>query len=161
MKIISTYFAASAAVSLLCSVSLQAQAVAKPAARQSILKSVDDLLDAKPQGLPPGSVDPFNSDAFQETMGFAKRAPVATGPVTVGPRSDREILESIAANLRPSGNFILGGQQTLIFGQKRVKAGGSLPINFEGVEYTIEITAIDRANYTLKLNTVELTRPIK
>jgi hypothetical protein len=93
-------------------------------------------------------------------MGMARVVPTE-GPAPAGPRSDREILAAIAVNLRPSGNFVLGGQQTLIFGQKRVKAGMPLTINFEGTEYTLEITAIDRANFTLRLNREEITRPIK
>lgn len=139
---------------------LQAQAVAKPDARLAALAAADALLEIKVSPVPADAIDPFNSVAFSEAMGMTRAAPTE-GPAPAGPRSDREILAAIAASLRPSGNFVLGGQQTLIFGQKRVKAGMPLTINFEGTEYTLEITAIDRANFTLRLNREEITRPIK
>jgi len=49
----------------------------------------------------------------------------------------------------------------LVFGQKRVKAGGLLTITFEGNEYTLEIVSIAPPNFTLRLNREEFTRPIK
>jgi hypothetical protein len=70
-------------------------------------------------------------------------------------------LQAIGASLKPSGSVTLGGEPTLIFGEKRVKAGGFLTITFEGSEYTLEIVSIDRPNFTLRLNREEFTRPIK
>ena len=87
-------------------------------------------------------------------------AVVAQGPAPVV-RSERQILQAIATSLKPTGNFIVSGEHTLIFGQKRVKAGGFLTITFEGTEYTLEITAIERTSFTLRLNREEFTRPIK
>ena len=34
-------------------------------------------------------------------------------------------------------------------------------ITFEGTEYTVEVTAIENNNFTLRLNREEFTRPIK
>src|SRR5688572_7905270 len=131
-----------AGISMIGAVSaLQAQSVAKPDVRQGTLVAADTLLEIKLSPVPADAIDPFNSVAFSEAMGITRAVP-AEGPAPAGPRSDREILAAIALNLRPSGNFVLGGQQTLIFGQKRVKAGMPLTINFEGTEYTLEITAI-------------------
>jgi hypothetical protein len=81
--------------------------------------------------------------------------------VPTGPRGDRELVEAIAKSLKPSGYIVLGGQASLSFGQKRVKAGGILTITFEGSQYTLEITSIDRTNFTLRLNREEFTRTIK
>ncbi len=141
------------------SLPLQGQVVAKPDERTSILAAADVMLLIKPPLVPADTVDPFNSTAFSDAMGLSKPAP--TEGKQSGPRSDREIIALIAAQLKPSGNFIIGGQQTLIFGQKRVKAGMPMTINFEGIEYTIEITAIERTSFTLRLNREEFTRPIK
>ena len=138
---------------------LQAQIVSKADARQSTLAAAEAMLAIKPPSVPANAVDPFDSAAFSEAMGLTR--PAAVEGQKTGPRSDREILVAIAAGLKPTGNFIIGGQQTLIFGQKRVKAGMPLTINFEGVEYTIEMTAIDRTSFTLRLNREELSRPIK
>ncbi len=148
---------------VLCGVSvthaLYAQIVSKPDSRQSVLAMADTALAIKPPLVPVEAIDPFNSPAFSEAMGLTR--PTASEVRVVGPRGDREVLTGIAAGLKPSGNFIIGGQQTLIFGQKRVKAGMPMTINFEGTEYTIEITAIERTSFTLRLNREEITRPIK
>ncbi len=114
------------------------------------------------------AVDPFHPEAFADVAAATGHVPgsaAATGPETPaarqGPRNGRELLEAIAGGLKPSGNFVINGQQTLLFGQKRVKAGGLLTITFEGNEYTLEVTAIQRTNFTLRLNREEFTRPIK
>ena len=107
------------------------------------------------------TIDPFHSSAFSEMISGPKANPTAAVALGVSPRSEREILQAIATSLKPSGNFILSGQPTLVFGQKRVKAGGLLTITFEGTEYTLEITAIERTSFTLRLNREEFTRPIK
>ena len=95
----------------------------------------------------------------------AKKEPDATkkeapGP-TSGRRTDHDILVAIAANLKPSGFFVLGDEPTLVFGQKRVKAGGTVSIRFEDTDYTLEIVSIELPNFTLRLNREEFTRPIK
>lgn len=139
---------------------MQGQIVTKPDARASTLAAAADLLTIKPPAIPSDAIDSFNSKAFSEAMGLTRPGSTEEQP-RVGPRGDREVLAAIAAQLKPTGNFIIGGQQTLIFGQKRVKAGMPMTINFEGVEYTIEITAIERTSFTLRLNREEITRPIK
>jgi len=139
--------------------SIQAQVVSKPDSRQNLLAAAENILAIKPPSIPADANDPFNSPGFSEAMGLTR--PAAADTQKAGPRSDREIIEAIGAQLKPTGNFNLNGQQTLIFGQKRVKAGMPMTINFEGTEYTIEITAIDRTSFTLRLNREELTRPIK
>ena len=58
------------------------------------------------------------------------------------------LLQAIAASLKPSGYIVLGGQPSISFGQKRVKAGGVLTITFEGNQYTLEIVSIDRTTFT-------------
>lgn len=111
--------------------------------------------------------DPFYSVAFAEVLtGVSHGSDTAQAPVgevrtQVGPRDGRDLLQAIALSLKPSGYIVLGGQPTILFGQKRVKAGGFLTITFEGSEYTLEIVSIDRPNFTLRLNREEFTRPIK
>jgi len=146
--------------------------VAAPARRQETLAAVSAMLAQKDVPLVAKLADPFFSEAFAEASGqsaaaasSAAVAPAAGGTAEparpAGPRSDRDVLAGIAAALKPSGFFVLGGQPTLVFGQKRVKAGGLLTITFEGTEYTVEITALNRTTFTLRLNREEFTRPIK
>ena len=135
-----------------------ASPVATPAKRQEVLARGKKMLSARSDA--PVEADPFHSEKFTE-MVFGPRAPVLTNAPVAAQKNDRDILQSIAASLKPSGNFNVGGQQTLVFGQKRVKAGGLLTITFEGTEYTLEVTAIERTSFTLRLNREEFTRPIK
>jgi len=144
----------------------EVETVLNPQKRQEILDQAKNLLAAK--ALVPASKDPFHSEAYAETLAAATRGSEGTpasptGPAPAGPRSTQDLLQAIATSpsLRPSGYFVLGGQPTLVFGQKRVKAGGLLTITFEGVEYALEIVSIERPNFTLRLNREEFTRPIK
>jgi len=134
------------------------EAILSPVKRQEALERGKKLLAARE--VVPVTVDPFYSEKFQEMVSGVSRT-VSTGPVVAARRSERDILQAIAASLKPTGNFNVNGQQTLVFGQKRVKAGGFLTITFEGTEYTLEITAIERTSFSLRLNREEFTRPIK
>ena len=140
-----------------------ADIVISPARRQEALDQAKKLLAVR--STPSVTVDPFHSEKFSEMVAELNHVPSTNIPTTAAvvasPRSQRDILQAMAASLKPTGNFVLGGQQTLVFGQKRVKAGGFLTITFEGTEYTLEITAIERTSFTLRLNREEFTRPIK
>lgn len=145
----------------------EGETVSSPTKRQQALDEAKKLM--APREKLPIVANPFYSEAFAEAVAGTGRtpgtalpgadAPAARQPS--GPRNDRELLQAIALSLKPTGFFVLGGQPTLVFGQKRVKAGSSMTITFEGTEYTLEITAVDRTNFTLRLNREEFTRPNK
>lgn len=135
------------------------QAIADPARRQASLNQAAELLAAKPNPsstLPDDLVDPFNPSYLS---GPAKSAGGPAAPASAG--SDREILERIMDNIRPSGTLVLGGQPYLLFREKRLKVGDTLTIAFEGADHTLVITGIDRTSFKLRLNNEEITRPIK
>jgi len=138
--------------------------VSNPTKRIDALAQAKALLSAK-DTTAVAARDPFHSEAYVEALGLASgRGPVTdAGPArpTQGPRSNRDLLQAIAGSLKPSGFFVLSGEPTLVFGQKRVKAGGTLSIRFEDTDYTLEIVSIERPNFTLRLNREEFTRPIK
>jgi hypothetical protein len=147
-----------------------AQAVLAPAKRQQSLDRGKALVTLRE--VVPTAVDPFYPAAFKETvasMGRAAGGPTPpvndSGPAVpatpTGPRNDRELLQAIATSLKPSGYIVLNNEPSLSFGQKRVKAGGTMTINFEGNQYTLEVVSIDRTNFTLRLNREEFTRTIK
>jgi hypothetical protein len=149
---------------------LSGQTVTPPAKRQQAIENAKAFV--APKEIVPVTIDPFYSQAFTEAAAAAGRvsnnvtAPVAnTGNTTpaapTGPRNDKELLAAIASSLKPGGSIVLGGQPTLLFGQKRVKAGGVLTITFEGTQYTLEVVNIDRTTFTLRLNREEYTRNIK
>ena len=149
-----------------------ADTVMSPAKRQQALEHAKAFV--APREIVAVNVDPFYPAAFTEAVAAVGRVsnvptpaagtPGAPGTPTApaGPRSDRELLQAIAATLKPGGAMTLpGGVQSLSFGQKRVKAGSVLTITFEGNQYTVEIVSIDRTNFTLRLNREEFTRSIK
>lgn len=135
--------------------------VLPPAQRQGALDKARQVLTTKEAV--PVAADPFHSERFAEMVSGASRAntPAVAAVGAPNQRTARDILQAIAASLTPSGNFVMNGEHTLVFGQKRVKAGDFLTITFEGAEYTLEITAIERTSFSLRLNREEFTRPIK
>lgn len=156
--------AASLAGSTLAQVS---PAIASPK-RAEILAAAQKLLAARDAAAPAGLKDPFHSADFLEAVS----ATGVAGPVTggqsasgatrpAGPRGSAELLAAIGDGLRPSGYIVRGGVASIAFGQKRVKAGDTLTINFEGTDYTVEITALDRTHFTIRLGNEEFTRPIR
>jgi len=78
-----------------------------------------------------------------------------------GPSGEDIQLSQLAPNINPSGAIKLGDESILLFGQKRFKVGDHLPIVFEGKSYDLEIVNIQSTSFTLRLNGVEITRPIK
>jgi len=144
----------------------EAPAVLSPVKRQETVDAAKKLLAHR--DIVAVAADPFHPEGFNDLIAAAGHVPgvvASTGPVEsarpAAVRTERDMLQTIAAGLRPSGFYVLGGQPTLVFGQKRVKAGGSVTITFEGTEYTLEITAIAPPNFTLRLNREEFTRTIK
>jgi hypothetical protein len=147
------------------------QTVIAPAKRQASLEHAKAFV--APREIVAVNVDPFYSPAFAEAVSAMGRVsnvptqPASTQGATeaaktpAGPRNDKELLQAIAQSLKPGGSIVLNGQPTLLFGQKRVKAGGVLTITFEGNQYTLEVVSIDRTNFTLRLNREEFTRTIK
>ncbi len=149
----------------------EGEAVVAPQKRQEVLDQAKAIL--APKNPAPIGKDPFHSEAYAASIAGAARGSegpptpsgdsAATRSAPTGPRNARDLLQAIATSpsLKPSGFFVLSGEPTLIFGQKRVKAGGFLTITFEGAEYTLEIVSITTPNFTLRLNREEFTRPIK
>lgn len=150
--------------------------VVAPNKRTESLAAAEKLLAPREAAAPTGLVDPFHSEAFADAAAASGTAEVGNPTVPAGgsvgsgaagtarpgaPRGTRDLLQAIGDALRPSGYIVMGGSASLSFGQKRVKPGDTLTITFEGVEYTLEVTAIDRTNFTLRLNNEEYTRPIK
>jgi hypothetical protein len=147
------------------------QAVSSPAKRQQALERAKALV--APREVVPIEVNPFYPAAFAETVAGMRRpaggtttqqtvSDATTTPVApTGPRTDRDLLVAMAKTLTPSGSFVIGGSPLLTFGQKRVKAGGTLTITFEGNQYTVEVVSISPPNFTLRLNSEEFTRTIK
>lgn len=76
---------------------------------------------------------------------------------------DRELLESIAAKILPTGMIKVGAEPLLIFGRRNVKIGGSFTVTnpANGQDYTLELIAIEPPSFTLRYRNEVITRPIK
>jgi len=148
-------------------------AVISPTARQTAVDRAKQLLSAKDATPPSPLKDPFYSETFANVAAgvVTPGAPAlennpaggaAGGPVRpAGPRTSRDLLEAIAAGIKPSGYLVLRGEPVLLFGQKRVKAGDALTLTFEGAEYTVVVTSIKAPNFSIRLNNDEFTRSIR
>lgn len=105
-------------------------------------------------------VVPFNPAGFDRSNEKTKVDP-ANVNTSAPPAGDLSILTALAEKLAPSGVAIIGGDPILLFGQKRIRVGDHLTVTYEGADYDLEITAIARTTFTLRLNREEITRPIK
>lgn len=75
--------------------------------------------------------------------------------------SDRDQLAAIASQIKPTGSMLVRGEPRLMLQSRFVKIGDKFTVTYSGVDYVLELTAIDRTNFTLRLNGEAITRPIK
>jgi len=104
--------------------------------------------------------NPFSPAELPPPQQTSSVTPASGAPSAVE-TSDYARLEDIAPKVTPTGSVVIGGESLLLFGQKRLKVGDHLPIVFEGKPYDLEISGIQSTSFTLRLNGVEITRPIK
>ena len=116
-------------------------------------------------------VFPFNPIAFSQPdpeeqraleLAQANQQANAVGPARpAAVATDREQLAAIAAQLKPTGTFFRGADPLLVIGGKFYKIGTKFTVAFGGTDYVLELSAIDRTTFTLRLNGEAITRPIK
>lgn len=139
----------------------------QPPQRREITVATAERLAARP-AIPPLPADfasPFSPAGFEQPDPNAVKAPAPGGgpgtapaPVQTG---DREVLETLAARLTPSGTLILGGKPLLIIERNRFEVGTRFIVTYNGEDFELELVAIDRTTFTLRFRGEELTRPIK
>jgi hypothetical protein len=141
--------------------------IAGLAARRVVVTSALKLVESpKVQPLPQNVVQPFNPVAFgqpdaEELAAIAAaRAAEAAQQNNARPATEADLLERIADRVVPSGTLTLNGEPLLIFSQKRLRVGDRLTVTYEGRDYNLELTAIQRFTFTLRLNRAEITRRI-
>ena len=107
--------------------------------------------------------DPFNPPDFRphDLVAATPAAPTSSDPVVIQANSDRQTLAKIAPLIMPDGTFTFGNEILLVYGQKRLRVGDTLPLMFEGKPYELIISAISGGTFTLRLNGEEITRSIK
>lgn len=146
-----------------------------PQKRATTVELADRLVQPRVLApMPESLVVPFNPVGFEQpdpeeikAQQAAAVAAAASGTqarpagIPVRPAGDRNVLAALAEKLSPSGTAIIGGEPILLFGSRRLKVGDRLTVTFEGADYQLDITAINRTTFTLRLNREEITRPIK
>ena len=124
-----------------------------PMKRQASLELAAKLLAPRVDSaasLPDGLVNPFDPTATRKSG--------VTAPAAV---SDHDLLEKITARIAPSGAMMFGDHPILLLGEKKLKVGDTLTINFAGADYVVVITDITPTAFRVRLNREEITRPIK
>lgn len=137
-----------------------------PQRREEIVDTAEQLARrAPPPPLPADVANPFDPAAFSQPDPNAPRspAPVAGASAPAQPArapGDREILETLAERLNPSGTLIFSGKPLLIIDRNRFEVGTRFIVTYNGQDYELELVAIDRTTFTLRFRGEEFTRPI-
>jgi hypothetical protein len=137
-----------------------------PQKRQASVATAERLAKRPPPAaLPDDLVSPFNPRDFDkpEPKETVAGTQVPTGPTEPPPPpGDREILESLAAQLNPTGTMTyFDGTPRLVMGSKRFEVGTRFTVTYNNQDYELELVAIDRTTYRLRYRGEEITRPIK
>lgn len=136
-----------------------------PQKRVEVVGFAKGVINSQDTNVPPVDAatlkNPFSPAVLPTPQQTSSVTPATGGAPSVVETSDYARLEDIAPKVTPTGSVVIGGESLLLFGQKRLKVGDHLPIVFEGKPYDLEISGIQSTSFTLRLNGVEITRPIK
>jgi hypothetical protein len=149
----------SVAATLLLSLSLMDEAHAKadlppPSVRAGVINDASKLLQPRQYMAsiePADLINPFAPG----------KAPIIKDNKSLRPESDQDFLALLANQLNPTGVLMMGDQILLMFGEKKMKVGDVIKIPFDNQGYDVELVDIARTSFTVRLNNVEVTRPIK
>jgi hypothetical protein len=142
--------------------------------RQATVDTAERLAQRKaPAPLAGDLTSPFNPPDFDKAdpsdpANAARPSPSTAGASTptapsapVAPPTARETLETLAAQITPSGMIQMRGAPRLIIGNKPFEVGTRFTATYNNQDYDLELVAIDRTTFTLRYRSEEITRPIK
>jgi len=72
-----------------------------------------------------------------------------------------ELIRELAEQIHPTGVFSVNGDFYLILKEKRIKAGGYLPVRYLGREYNLLLSEVVRNAFTVKFGGEELQIKLK
>ena len=135
-------------------------AVNSPEERQSKIEAADKLLNSKVEiagkDLLERIGDPFA--ALPVKIVVKKKAPK---PVEKNTLTPQELIPLLANNVKPTGIVAVGGEYILLLPNGRVKSGNSIPVEYLGIEYNLEITSVLRNGYNLRFEGAEMKIKLK
>ncbi len=152
---------------LVCAAEKSAFDIAPPDKRKALMETASYL--AKQHAVEPlaaAKINPFDPSGFGQADADERAAVLAAAKAahqTAATRApnDRELLETIASKIVTYGTIITpSGEPVLSLGKKYVKIGTKFTVTYSGVDYPLELTAIDRTTFTLRYNREEIIRPI-
>lgn len=143
-----------------------------PPTRRKVAVDLAATLVAPPVVLPvPSSVaSPFNPAGYGqpdaeelEAQRKAQQAAQKAATAKAGPRtlSDSDLIKLLAEKLAPSGISVYNGETYMMFPGKRLRKGDIFVVTYDGRDFELEITDIQRTSFTLRYNNSAYTRPIK
>lgn len=129
--------------------------------RTAAVKAAQSLISARsaPSPLPDPTPNPFlwpvdpEPDVVED---FSLPAPVATRPNAVG----IDTLRQMALQIPATGTVTISGETVLLLGQKRLKVGDSVTINFEGENHELVISNLQSSSFTVRYRGLSVSRPI-
>jgi hypothetical protein len=140
--------------------------IPRPTTRKEVVAVARRLAEIPSVEVKEESANPFNPvaygqpDADELAAIAAARAAEEAASNKTKPANEAELLERIAERVVPSGTMTLNGEPLLIFGQRKLRTGDHLTVTYDGRDYDLELTTIQRLNYTLRLNRAEIIRRI-
>ncbi|MSU23238.1 MAG: hypothetical protein EXS32_05365 [Opitutus sp.] len=153
-----------------------------PAEKRRVTVELAQRLTRPPAPVPAPAdlVSPFNPAGFEQPDPEEVRAAAAdsakaggaggvpagggegAGPAQpVRQTGDRETLEAIAPRIMGTAMIEFAGKRMLLIGKNRFEVGAHFTVTYNGQEVDLELLAIDRTTFTLRLNHEEITRLIK
>jgi hypothetical protein len=143
--------------------------ISTPQKRQATVTAAEHLTRPPvPTPLPGVILNPFNPVDFEKPDpedAKAAAAYAAANPHAVaaqpGMPGDREILESLAARLKPSGTIQAFGKTRLLINGKPFEVGTKFIVAYSGQDCELELTSIASTTFTLRYRGEEVTRSIK
>lgn len=124
-----------------------ASGVSSPASSAAIINPFSPPAFGQPD---PEELAAIEAAKAAETAALAKNKPA----------TDADLLQHLSERITPSGMVTMNGEQLLIFGQKKLRVGDTLTVTYDGKEYKVELTGIQRSTFSLRFNRAELTRRI-
>ncbi len=136
-----------------------AKSVVSTVVRSEKIELAKSLLESRKEGDAPsfkGLINPFSMSGRALNNLNVKPKPGIVKKVY----TDSEIVKAVAAKINPTGIVRINGEDFLLFGQKKLKVGDILTINYENESYPIIISAIENNQFTVRLNSEEIVKSI-
>ncbi len=137
----------------------QRGAVVAPRSRDQALANARSLLNPEDTGIHARLLEvdyPF--DFYRAPVEMATEVAEEKPKVVEVTYSDEEVLQAVAATIRPSGMVIRGTQRILVLPNGNLAENSTLNVNFRGQPYEILLEQIRIDGYVLRLNEATLTR---